>query len=111
MLLCSHIIVLHFSVFPPPSPDKIDKPFGMNIKLRLTEEGELEDGEARGPTLEFILDKEELLLQEEDELRGEQPSQQQQQFCSKAKENDRTEPCSADSSRPTNSGPDINPRP
>ncbi|XP_060930193.1 ER degradation-enhancing alpha-mannosidase-like protein 3 [Limanda limanda] len=89
--------------------DKVDKPFGMNIKLRLSEEGELEDGEARGPTLEFILDKEELLLQEEDELRGEQPSQQQQQFCSKATENDRTEPCSADSSRPTNSGPDINP--
>ncbi|XP_019938012.2 ER degradation-enhancing alpha-mannosidase-like protein 3 isoform X1 [Paralichthys olivaceus] len=90
--------------------DKTDKPFGMNIKLRLAEEGVLEDGAARGPTLEFILDKEEVLLQEQDELRGASQQQQQpQQFCSQATENDRTEPCSADSSRPTNSGPDTNP--
>lgn len=80
----------------------------MNIKLRLAEEGELEGGAARGPTLEFVLEKEEVLLKEEegDELRG-----QSQQFCTKAAENDRTEPRSADSSQTpnSNSGPDTNP--
>lgn len=69
--------------------------------MRLAEEGELEEGAARGPTLEFVMEKE--------ELRGEQRSQQQS--CTKAPENDRTELCSADSSQTpnTNSGPDTNP--
>ncbi len=68
----------------------------MNIKLRLAEEEELEGGAGRGPTLEFVLEKEEVLLkeEEEDELGGQRQSQQ---FCTKAAEDDRTEPCSADS--------------
>lgn len=86
----------------------------MNIKLRLAEEGELEEGAARGPTLEFVLEKDEVVLfneeEEAEELKEERQSQQQQ-FCSKAAPNDRTEPCSADSSQTTNSdgGPDTNP--
>lgn len=79
----------------------------MNIKLRLAEEGELEAGAAIGPTLEFVLKKEGVLLEEE-VLRGEQKSEQQQ-FFAKATENDRTEPCSADSSQTPNSGPNTNP--
>lgn len=76
----------------------------MNIKLRLAEEGELEDGAAGGPTLEFVLEKEEVLLKEEEE-------ESQQRFCTKAAEKDRTEPCSAGSSHTPNSdsGPDTNP--
>uniref|UniRef100_A0A3B4TRI5 alpha-1,2-Mannosidase n=1 Tax=Seriola dumerili TaxID=41447 RepID=A0A3B4TRI5_SERDU len=85
-----------------------EKHVGMNIKLRLAEEGELEEGAARGPTLEFVLEKDEVLLQEE-ELGEERQSQQQQKFCAKATENDRTEPCSADSSQTPNSGPNTNP--
>lgn len=85
--------------------DKTEKPFGMNIKLRLADEGELEEGAVRGPTLEFVLKKEEALLkeEEEEELGGE--------FCTRAAENDRTEPCSAGSSQSPNSdsGPDTNP--
>lgn len=79
----------------------------MNIKLRLAEEGELEEGASRGPTLEFILGKEEVLLkvEDEEELRG------QQQFCTKAAEDDRTELCSEGSSPTPNSDsePDTNP--
>lgn len=73
----------------------------MNIKLRLAEERELEEGAVRGPTLEFILEK------EEEELRG----QPQQQFCTKAPENDGSELCSAGSSQMLNSdsGPDTTP--
>lgn len=90
--------------------DKTDKPLGMNIKLRLAEEGELEEGASRGPTLEFVLEKQEVLLKEEEdeELRG---RQQPQRFCTVAAETDRTEPCSADSSQTTNSDsrPDTTP--
>uniref|UniRef100_A0AAQ5ZXB4 alpha-1,2-Mannosidase n=1 Tax=Amphiprion ocellaris TaxID=80972 RepID=A0AAQ5ZXB4_AMPOC len=90
-----------------------EKPVSMNIKLRLAEEGELEEGAASGPTLELVLENDELLLKEEveEDLRGERQSQQQQHFCSKATEDDRTEPCSADSSATpnSNSGPDTNP--
>lgn len=79
----------------------------MNIKLRLAEEGELEEGASRGPTLEFILGKEEVLLkvEDEEELRG------QQQFCTKTAEDDRTELCSEGSSPTPNSDsePDTNP--
>uniref|UniRef100_A0A8C4GDY8 alpha-1,2-Mannosidase n=1 Tax=Dicentrarchus labrax TaxID=13489 RepID=A0A8C4GDY8_DICLA len=87
-----------------------EKPMGMNIKLRLAEEGELDEGEERGPTLEFVLEKEEVLFKEE-ELRGQLQSQQQQQFCTRVTENDRTEPCSAGASQTQNSdsGPDTNP--
>lgn len=59
-----------FSLCLPPdhySSDKADKPLGkMNIKFRLAEEGELEDGEARGPTLQFVLEKGEVVLEEEE---------------------------------------------
>lgn len=78
----------------------------MNIKLRLAEEGELVEG---GPTLEFVLGKEEVLLKEEEE--EEEPTgrrqSRQQRFCT----NERTEPCSADLSQTpsSNSGPDTNP--
>uniref|UniRef100_A0A8D3BUF8 alpha-1,2-Mannosidase n=1 Tax=Scophthalmus maximus TaxID=52904 RepID=A0A8D3BUF8_SCOMX len=91
---------------------KTVKPFGMNIKLRLAEEGELEEGAARGPTLEFVLGKEGVLLKEEEEEEpqgGGRPSQEQQQFCEKATEDARTEPCSADSPQTPNSGTDTNP--
>ncbi|XP_068561959.1 ER degradation-enhancing alpha-mannosidase-like protein 3 [Cebidichthys violaceus] len=81
--------------------DKTEKHVGMNIKFRLAEEGELEDGSTT--TLEFVLEKQEVFLKEEEE------QQQPQQFCSKAAENDRTEPCSADSSQTVNSRPDANP--
>ncbi|XP_056288995.1 ER degradation-enhancing alpha-mannosidase-like protein 3 [Pseudoliparis swirei] len=95
--------------------DKAKKTLGMNIKLRLADEEELEDGSARGPTLEFVLEKEEMFLQEEEEeeLCEQQQQQQQpaQQLCSKAAEKDRTDPCSADSCQTTNfnSKPDANP--
>lgn len=82
----------------------------MNIKLRLAEEGELDEGAARGPTLEFVLEKEVLVKEEEEKrLRGERKLQRR--FCTKATENDRTESCSADSSQTpnSNSGPDTNP--
>lgn len=79
----------------------------MNIKLRLAEEGELEVGPARGPTLEFVLGNEEVLLkeEEEEELRG------KQQFCTT--ENERTEPCSAKSAQSldTDIRTDTNPWP
>uniref|UniRef100_A0A8C7LMN7 alpha-1,2-Mannosidase n=1 Tax=Oncorhynchus kisutch TaxID=8019 RepID=A0A8C7LMN7_ONCKI len=35
-------------------------------RFRLAEEGELEDGEARGPTLQFVLEKGEVVLEEEE---------------------------------------------
>ena len=76
----------------------------MNIKLRLAEEGELEEGAARGPTLEFVLEKEEVLLKEEVE-------EPRQQFCTRTADNDRTEACSSGSSQTpdSNSGPGANP--
>lgn len=80
----------------------------MNIKLRLAEEEELGEGAAGGPTLEFVFEKEGVLLkEEEEELKG----RRQQQFCTQAPETDRTEPCSAGSSQTTDSdtGPDANP--
>ncbi|KAM6975131.1 LOW QUALITY PROTEIN: ER degradation-enhancing alpha-mannosidase-like protein 3 [Tautogolabrus adspersus] len=94
--------------------DKTVKPVSMNIKLRLAEEGELEEGAARGPTLEFFLEKEQLLLKEEEEEELEPREQQQSQqhkACTKAAKDGRTEPCSAGSSPTTNPncGPDTNP--
>lgn len=86
----------------------------MSIKLRLAEEGELEEGAARGPTLEFVLEKEEMVLlneeEEAEEQKGEKQSQEQQ-FCSEAAQKGRTEPCSADLYQSSNSdsGPDSNP--
>ncbi|TNN70741.1 ER degradation-enhancing alpha-mannosidase-like protein 3 [Liparis tanakae] len=94
--------------------DKTKKTLGMNIKLRLADEEELEDGAARGPTLEFVLEKEEMFLQEEEEeeelCQQQQQHQPAQQLCSTAAE-DRTDPCSADSCQTTNfnSKPDANP--
>lgn len=102
---------------PSHCPDKTtENTVGINIKLRLAEDGELEEGAARGPTLEFVLEKEQAFLkeeevEEEEELKAEQYFQPQS--CTKATENDRTELCSADSSKTpnTNSGPDKNPWP
>lgn len=52
-------------------PDNVEKSVGMNIKLRLAEEDEME-----GPTLELVLTEGEVLLREK-ELRGDE----QQQSC------------------------------
>ncbi|KAM6902552.1 ER degradation-enhancing alpha-mannosidase-like protein 3 [Xenentodon cancila] len=87
-----------------------EKPMSMNIKLRLTEEGDLVD--ARGSTLEFVLKNEEVLLkeeEEEEEFNGKQS--EEQQVCTHPTDDDRTEPCSADSFHPTNSklGPETVP--
>lgn len=82
----------------------------MNIKLHLTEDGELVD--AGGSTLEFVLKNEEVLLKEEGEekLSGKQQSQQQQ-VCTRSADGDRTEASSADSCRTPDSklGPEISP--
>ncbi|KAM8828061.1 ER degradation-enhancing alpha-mannosidase-like protein 3 isoform 2-T2 [Spinachia spinachia] len=85
---------------------KTEKPLGMNIKLRLAEEGELEHGPATGPTLEFVLENQELFLkeeeeEEEEELRGPQQPRQGQFKGSKA--SDQTKQCSAHSSQSKNS--------
>lgn len=79
----------------------------MNIKLRLTEEGELEEKSSSGPTLEFVLENEEVLIHEE----GEEELREQQQVCSQAAEDGRTEPCSADSTQSLNSKTDPDPHP
>lgn len=109
----SVLVLISHNLSPPHCPDKTEKPVSMNIKLRLAEEGELEEGATRGPTLEFVLEKDKVLLkeEEEEEFGGRQRQPQQQQFCTKAAENDRTEPCSAGSSQTpsSNSGPDTNP--
>lgn len=92
--------------------EKTEKHIGINIKLRLAEEGDLAEGTARGPTLEFVLENEELLLkEEEDEELSITTAQPQQQSCTQATENDRTEPYSADSSQTPNSKsrPDTSP--
>uniref|UniRef100_UPI0037E9A452 ER degradation-enhancing alpha-mannosidase-like protein 3 n=1 Tax=Semicossyphus pulcher TaxID=241346 RepID=UPI0037E9A452 len=76
--------------------DKKERPVGMNIKLRLAEEGELEEGADTSTTLEFVLEKEQLLLKEEEE---EEKHGGQQQTCTEAKGTDRTEPCSSQTKR------------
>uniref|UniRef100_A0A3Q0SRQ6 alpha-1,2-Mannosidase n=1 Tax=Amphilophus citrinellus TaxID=61819 RepID=A0A3Q0SRQ6_AMPCI len=78
--------------------DKMEKPISMNIKLRLAEEGEMEGEAADGPTLEFVLENDEVILKEvgEEEIRGKQQSEQQQ---SCTKESHWTEPCTTDSSQ------------
>uniref|UniRef100_A0A1A8I1F0 alpha-1,2-Mannosidase n=2 Tax=Nothobranchius kuhntae TaxID=321403 RepID=A0A1A8I1F0_NOTKU len=75
--------------------DKMEEPISMNIKLLLTQEGEMEENSAGGPTLQFVLENEEVFSKEE--LIG---SEQQ---------DGRTQPCSADSSQSLNSnaGPET----
>uniref|UniRef100_A0A8C6PYW8 alpha-1,2-Mannosidase n=1 Tax=Nothobranchius furzeri TaxID=105023 RepID=A0A8C6PYW8_NOTFU len=75
--------------------DKMEEPISMNIKLLLTQEGEMEEISAGGPTLQFVLENEEVFSKEE--LIG---SEQQ---------DGRTQPCSADSSQSLNSnaGPET----
>ncbi|KAL4004860.1 receptor-type tyrosine-protein phosphatase U [Sarotherodon galilaeus] len=70
--------------------DKMER-VSMNLKLRLAEEGEMEGGAASGPTLEFVLENDEVLLKDEgeEELREKQQSEQQQ---SCTEESDRTQP-------------------
>lgn len=71
----------------------------MNIKLRLAGEEEELEGAAGGPTLEFVFEKDGVLLKEETVEPG-----LSQQSCDKAPESGRTEPCSA-----SDRGPDTNP--
>lgn len=101
-------LTLHFVGSPPHFPDKTEKTPGMNIKLRLAKEGELEEGSGSGPTLEFVLNEDGVLLKEED-LGEQRHSQEPQQFCAQATESDRTEPCSADPSQTPSSEPVANP--
>lgn len=82
----------------------------MNIKLRLANEGELEEGAYSGPTLELVLGKDGMLLKEKDN--GEErhsEEEQEQQSCAETTESERTEPYSAESSQTPNSGPVTNP--
>lgn len=87
---------LSFCLVCPPTADKTEKPVSMNIKLRLAEEGEMEADS--GPTLEFVLENDEVFFKEagEDELRG-KPQSEQQQSCTR--ESDRTGPCATDSAQ------------
>uniref|UniRef100_A0A673B9I8 alpha-1,2-Mannosidase n=1 Tax=Sphaeramia orbicularis TaxID=375764 RepID=A0A673B9I8_9TELE len=62
-----------------------ERPVGMNIKLRLAEEEELDEGATRGPTLELVLEKGEVLIGEDVDV-GQQRSQQNK-MCTKAAEN------------------------
>lgn len=83
---------------------------GVNIQLRLSEEGE-QEVKTSGPTLMFVLEEKEKLLEDEreqDELTGQS---QRQQVCTSTAGSDRTEPCSADSpqTQRSNRGPDTNP--
>lgn len=75
----------------------------MNIKFRLREEGEPEQRAVEGPTLELVLENDELLLKGE----GKEEPSGKQQVCTQG----RTEPCSTDSPQALNSenGPDTNP--
>lgn len=85
----------------------------MNIKLRLAEEGELEAGAVRGPTLELVLEKDGVVLEDEMKESGgelstkeeQQQQENQEQICRTEtdREDLRTELFSADSSLPTNS--------
>lgn len=70
--------------------DKTEKPAGMNIKIRLADEEELVE-EAYERTLEFVLEKRAVLVQEklDIESQGEQHSEQKE-LCKKAAEN---KPC------------------
>ncbi|XP_061590292.1 ER degradation-enhancing alpha-mannosidase-like protein 3 [Cololabis saira] len=78
-----------------------EKPMSMNIKLRVTEEGDLVD--AIGSALEFVLRNEEVLFKEEGEEEFDGKQSQQQQVCPHPIDDDRTEPCSTDSFHTTNS--------
>lgn len=71
----------------------------MNIKFRLREEGELEQRSVQGPTLELVLENDELLLKRE----GQEEPSGKQQVCTQG----RTEPCSTNSE----TGPDTKPWP
>uniref|UniRef100_A0A673B954 alpha-1,2-Mannosidase n=1 Tax=Sphaeramia orbicularis TaxID=375764 RepID=A0A673B954_9TELE len=77
--------------------DKSERPVGMNIKLRLAEEEELDEGATRGPTLELVLEKGEVLIGEDVDV-GQQRSQQNK-MCTKAAENVEAEASSEDSSK------------
>ncbi|XP_034047764.1 ER degradation-enhancing alpha-mannosidase-like protein 3 [Thalassophryne amazonica] len=72
--------------------DNREKSVSMNLKLHLAEEGELDETTGRVPTLEFVLEKGGVFLQEKEE--GElKPSQQQSH--AQTRDNDCTERCSA----------------
>lgn len=77
--------------------DKSERPVGMNIKLRLAEEEEeLDEGATRGPTLELVLEKGEVLIGED--VDAGQRRSQQNHMCTKAAENVEAEASSEESS-------------
>uniref|UniRef100_A0A8C3AFF0 alpha-1,2-Mannosidase n=1 Tax=Cyclopterus lumpus TaxID=8103 RepID=A0A8C3AFF0_CYCLU len=93
--------------------EALEEHYNVDVLL-LPKERQLGHGEEQeGPTLEFVLEKQEMFLkeEEEEELRQQQQQPQQRQLCSKAAEKDRTEPCSADSCQTANfnSRPNANP--
>uniref|UniRef100_A0A672IZ48 alpha-1,2-Mannosidase n=1 Tax=Salarias fasciatus TaxID=181472 RepID=A0A672IZ48_SALFA len=93
-------------------PDKSEKSISMNIKLRLAEEGELEDGAARVPTLEFVLENDEVLLKEEVEelepveIKHLPPGYR---LCTETAEIDRTEAEDPSQTENSNTGSDEDP--
>ncbi|CAN9504969.1 unnamed protein product [Ophioblennius macclurei] len=96
--------------------DKSEKSISMNIKLRLAEDGELEDDASQGPTLEFVLENDEVILREEEES---QPVQikhlpQHQKLCGEtaapaAAAADRTQSEDSPQTQTSNTGSDENP--
>uniref|UniRef100_A0A673B5P3 alpha-1,2-Mannosidase n=1 Tax=Sphaeramia orbicularis TaxID=375764 RepID=A0A673B5P3_9TELE len=89
--------------------DKSERPVGMNIKLRLAEEEELDEGATRGPTLELVLEKGEVLIGEDVDV-GQQRSQQNK-MCTKAAENVEAEASSEDSSKTPHSNSETDTKP
>uniref|UniRef100_A0A673B4J3 alpha-1,2-Mannosidase n=1 Tax=Sphaeramia orbicularis TaxID=375764 RepID=A0A673B4J3_9TELE len=86
-----------------------ERPVGMNIKLRLAEEEELDEGATRGPTLELVLEKGEVLIGEDVDV-GQQRSQQNK-MCTKAAENVEAEASSEDSSKTPHSNSETDTKP
>uniref|UniRef100_A0A673B731 alpha-1,2-Mannosidase n=1 Tax=Sphaeramia orbicularis TaxID=375764 RepID=A0A673B731_9TELE len=106
--LCVLVPILRFtgSLF---CVDKSERPVGMNIKLRLAEEEELDEGATRGPTLELVLEKGEVLIGEDVDV-GQQRSQQNK-MCTKAAENVEAEASSEDSSKTPHSNSETDTKP
>ncbi|XP_038139580.1 ER degradation-enhancing alpha-mannosidase-like protein 3 [Cyprinodon tularosa] len=87
--------------------DESEKSLSMNIELHLREEAELEESAAQGPTLELVLENEDVFNAEGEEELGGKGQSQQQQVCTQGM----TEPCSTDSTQSlhTKTGPFTNP--
>ncbi|KAM9820532.1 ER degradation-enhancing alpha-mannosidase-like protein 3 [Neosynchiropus ocellatus] len=89
--------------------DKTRKTVGMNLKFRLSEEGEAEEGATKRPTLEFVLEKDGLLLKEEEEEGGLLGELQSQRSCSKPQGDERTDAADSSATDKSNGGADTNP--